>query len=249
MTLILTASVSAATIVSFSPVSVNVTEGQSFNLVVKVDPQSVKNYTVKLALDYPADLLKVNSFTFGTNWMPVSQTGYDSIDNTNGLLIKTAGYPGGLSSQTTFGTISFSAKKAGSGVIQVTNDSLALNATNQNLLTGTAQVSFTTNSIPVTETPSQEPVIQEEPTKPVIKEPVVEQPAEEPGETKEATGETQPEEQIVIKESAFLAALNNVLPFNVNSTWLAILEVITILVVMGYAIYYLVKRLRHQKTN
>ncbi|MFH1230529.1 MAG: cohesin domain-containing protein, partial [Planctomycetota bacterium] len=130
--LVLTAPVLAATTVSLSPASINVVEGRSFNLTVKIDPQGVKNYTAKIELKYLVDLLRVNSFTFGSNWMIVNQPGYDSIDNVNGVLVKTAGYPGGVSSQVTFGTVSFSAKKAGNGVIKMGNNSLALDATNQN---------------------------------------------------------------------------------------------------------------------
>lgn len=167
--LVLTTPVLAATTVSLSPASVNVVEGRSFVLTVKIDPQSVKNYTAKVELTYPADLLRVNSFTFGTSWMPVSQPGYDSIDNINGILIKTAGYPGGVSSQATFGTISFFAKKTGVGIIKLGSNSLALNATNQNLLgQALVQTSFSIAAVPVLA-----------PTEEVITEEAAETPAEE----------------------------------------------------------------------
>ena len=167
--LVLTTPVLAATTVSLSPASVNVVEGRSFVLTVKIDPQSVKNYTAKVELTYPADLLRVNSFTFGTSWMPVSQPGYDSIDNINGILIKTAGYPGGVSSQATFGTISFFAKKTGIGIIKLGSNSLALNATNQNLLgQALVQASFSIAAVPVSA-----------PTEEVITEEAAETPAEE----------------------------------------------------------------------
>lgn len=166
--LVLTTPVLAATTVSLSPAVVNVIEGQNFNLTVKIDPQGLKNYTAKIELTYPADLLRVNSFTFGSSWMPVSQPGYDSIDNTSGVLIKTAGYPGGVTSQATFGIVSFSAKKAGNGIIKMGNDSLALNATNQNLLGETAvQTSFTITApvlVPTEERITEEEVIGEEET-------------------------------------------------------------------------------------
>ena len=133
----------AATDILFSPASITVKQGQTFILSASVNPQGVKNYTVKLELNYPADLLEVKSFTFGSKWMPLSQPGYDSIDNTKGVLIKTAGYTGGLSSIASFGTISFLAKKTGSGTIVVGDDSLALDSTNKNVLSGTPQVSVT----------------------------------------------------------------------------------------------------------
>ena len=131
----------AATNILFSPPSITVKQGQTFVLTASINPQDIKNYTVKLELNYPAELLEVKSFTFGNIWMPLSQSGYDSIDNTKGILIKTAGYPGGLSSTASFGTVSFLAKKAGSGTITIGNNSLALDSTNKNVLSGTPQVS------------------------------------------------------------------------------------------------------------
>ncbi len=132
--MVLAMPVFAATSFSLSPVNVNVTEGQNFSVVIAVDPQDVKNYTVKVELEYPADLVEAKSFTLGSDWMALSQSGYDLIDNTNGVLVKTAGYPGGLSSAATFGTVSFLAKKAGDGIIKIASDSIVLNEENQNVL-------------------------------------------------------------------------------------------------------------------
>jgi len=143
----------AATNISFSPPSITVKQGQTFMLTTSVNPQGIKNYTVKLELNYPVELLEVKSFTFGSTWMPLSQSGYDSIDNTKGILIKTAGYPGGLSSTASFGTVSFLAKKAGSGTITIGNNSLALDSTNKNVLSGTPQVSVLITAPVVTTIP------------------------------------------------------------------------------------------------
>ena len=142
---------SASTIISFTPVSVSARQGQAFTIAIGVNPQGVKNYTVKLELDYPADLLEVGSFVFAGTWMPLSQSGYDLIDNTNGVLIKTAGYPGGLSSATTFGTVSFYAKKSGSGIINLDSSSFALDANNQNVLASSSvqtAVAISSSDIP-----------------------------------------------------------------------------------------------------
>lgn len=144
----LTMPVMAATIVSFSPANINAVQGQTFNLAIAVNPQNMSNYTVKVELNYPADLLEVKSFSFGNGWMPITQQGYDSIDNINGILVKTAGYPGGISSSITFGTVSFYAKKAGSGTIEIGNNSLALDINSQNVLSGSPKASFTV-TVPV----------------------------------------------------------------------------------------------------
>ncbi len=146
----------ANTIVSFSPTSITTTQGQAFNLIVIINPQNKDNYTVKIELDYPADLLEVRAFNFANGWTPLSQPGYDLVDNNNGKLIKTAGYPGGISSYANFGTVSFYAKKSGSGTIKMGDNSLALDINNQNVISKTQAVSFSV-SAPVVAAP-KEPV-------------------------------------------------------------------------------------------
>lgn len=126
---------------SLSPANVSVKQGQSFNAVISLNPQGVKNYTAKIELKYPANLLEVKSFSFGDKWMPLSQTGYDLIDNVGGTMIKTAGYPGGAVSTVTFGTVSFVAKKSGNGTISVGSNSQIFDATNANVLNGLSQIS------------------------------------------------------------------------------------------------------------
>ena len=76
-TMVIAAPAFAATSVSFAPVNVSVRQGQIFTLTIGVNPQGVKNYTVKTELHYPADLLEVKSFTFAPSWMPLAQPGYD----------------------------------------------------------------------------------------------------------------------------------------------------------------------------
>lgn len=129
------ASALAAT-VSFSPASIGLLQGQTVNLTVAVDPQGIKAYTVKIQITYSRDLLEVQSFTFGGRWMPLVQPGYDLVDNNNGILIKTAGYQGGLNAKADFGTIVFKAKKNGAGAVQVATSSVALGADNQNMMSG-----------------------------------------------------------------------------------------------------------------
>jgi len=214
----------AATTVSLSPASVNVVSGKSFNVVVAVNPQGASNYTEKIELDYPADLLQVKSFSLGSNWMALSQTGYDLIDNTNGKLIKTAGYPGGISSSATFGTVSFYAKKAGSGVIKLGSGSLALDANNQNVLSGAPQVAFTVTA------PASVPVAPSEPAAGTPAAP--EQPAEQPIE--------QPIAQA--PQPSLLAAIGGILTLGTNSVWVGFLVGLIILAIIVYVIYLLRKR-------
>jgi len=145
----------AATSINLSPATVNVKAGQTFMVTVSVNPQDVKNYTVKLKLNFPADLLQIQSFAFAGQWMPLSQSGYELTDNTNGVLIKTAGYPQGFSTNTQFGTVTFKAQKTGTGVIALADGTMALDQSNQNLFAGSSQVnvSVTASGASVTPTP------------------------------------------------------------------------------------------------
>jgi len=221
----------AATTVSLSPVSVKAVSGKSFNVVIAVNPQGVSNYTEKIELDYPADLLQVKSFSLGSNWMALSQTGYDLVDNANGTLIKTAGYPGGLSSSATFGTISFYAKKAGSGVIKLGTGSLALDANNQNVLSGAPSVSVAIAA------PASVPAAPKTPAAGTPAAP--EQPAEQPIE--------QPIAQA--PQPTLLAALGVVLTLGTGSMWVGILVGLIILAALIYAIYALIQRKRKNSGN
>ena len=220
--------VMAVTTVSLSPASVNVVSGKSFNVVIAVNPQGAANYTEKIELSFPADLLQVNSFSFGNSWMALSQTGYDLVDNTNGTLIKTAGYPGGLSSAATFGTVSFYAKKTGSGVIKLGSGSLALDANNQNVLSGTPQVAFMVTAPATVPAPSTGSGQATPPTETTPEQPTTTEPAEQP-----LTQAPQP---------SLLAALGIVLTFGTGNVWIGILVGLIILAIIIYAIYLLRKR-------
>jgi hypothetical protein len=126
----------AATVVSLSPTTLNVAPGQTFNVAISVNPQGSTNYAEKVELTYPADLLEVRSFTQGNSWMGLTQSGYDSIDNTNGTMLKSAGYAGGITTLTPFGNVTFYAKKAGKGEIKIGGNSVAFEASTQNALSG-----------------------------------------------------------------------------------------------------------------
>jgi len=238
--LIMAPNVFAATTISFLPAAVNIKTEQTFNLSVAVDPQGIKNYTVKLKINYPADLLEIKSFSFGSNWMALSQPGYDLIDNTNGVLIKSAGYPGGLSSSATFGTISFSAKKAGSGTIKTDTGSLAIDANSQNVLSGTPEVSVIVTvpaSVPVVPSapkaptvPSLPPETNETPAAPEEQPLITEQPAEQPIA-----------QQAPASQTSLLAAIGNILTLGTNNKWIGILVIVVILGII-YAICYCFKK-------
>jgi len=235
-----------AATVSLSPININAVEGESFSVVIAVDPQSINNYTAKIALDYPADVIEIKSFVLENGWMAMTQSGYDLVDNTNGALIKTAGYPGGISSATTFGTVSFLAKKTGNGTIKVGDEAFVFDANSQNVLSGNPSV-----SVAIAATVAQEPVVQEPAAEtPEVttltettpsEEVVSEQPSEEVNE--EPVSE-QPIEPMV--QASFLTIAGDVLSLGTDNTSISVLMLIIILGIIVYAVYTLVQRKRNK---
>ena len=146
----MTSSAMASTNITLVPSTVNVVAGQKVDLTVYTNSNGVKNGTVKVEVKYPADLLQVSSFVQSSTWMSNTETGYDTIDNTNGVLIKTAGYPRGFTSTVSFGTITFTAKKAGVATVEVSNGSLALDASGKNAFSGDSKsiINITTKPVP-----------------------------------------------------------------------------------------------------
>ncbi len=228
----------AATNVSFAPVNVSVRQGQTFTLTVGVNPQGAKNYTAKTELRYPADLLEVKSFTFAPSWMPLSQSGYDLTDNTNGVLIKTAGYPGGISAPITFGTVSFLAKKSGNGTIALNSNSFALDANNQNVLASASVQTAVVISAPTPTTPKTPTT----PTAPVV----------EPTENGAVLGEKTPvvPEQTTalqpIASQSMLAAVGSAVTLGTDNFIVGLLVAVVILALAGYTIYTIAQRVRRK---
>lgn len=237
----------AATTASLSPASANVAVGQKFNIAISVNPQGTNDYAEKLEVNYPADILEATAFTFSGNWIAMTASGYDSIDNTNGSLIKTAGYPGGFSSTTVFGTIYFSAKKAGSGTIRIGNSSLAFQASGQSAITGNeATFSVTSPGVPV-QTPAEitqpevkttAPNLKPTPAPSVTKPPAKSTTAEATSTTTptEITGNISPESQTAATASATETGGN---------IWFRIIAGVAVLIVLiGGAVYLVLKNKR-----
>jgi len=219
----------AATSINLSPSTVNVSAGQTFTVPVSVNPQGVKNYTVGLKLNYPASLLQVKSFTFGGQWMALSQPGYDLIDNTNGVLIKTAGYPQGFTSNTQFGTVTFQAKKAGTGVITLASGTTAYDQSNQNVFAGSAQVNVNISvAVPgVTVAPGQ-PIVQ---------------PGQSPAASELIT--PTPVAQPSAQQATILGTIGNILSLKTGNWFVALIMIL----VITYGAYWLIKRALKNKNK
>lgn len=149
---------SAATSYLLSPASVQTSPGKTFILFLSIDPKGIKNYTGKLELKYSPDILEAQSFQFGNIWIPITQGEYNSIDNTRGILVKTAGYPQGTLTPTFFGSVLFSAKKAGQASIEVGSGSFALDNENRNTFVGTGSKTLATVTAVQLPTPTLSPV-------------------------------------------------------------------------------------------
>lgn len=114
---------------SISPSFVEVKKGESVSVVVKINPISNSIYTARLVLNYPSDLLSYDSAVFANGWVPlILGENSNLIDSQNGIIIKTAGYPGGVPMNgADFAVISFTAKKTGSGNISTNAGTVAMN--------------------------------------------------------------------------------------------------------------------------
>jgi len=64
-------SVLAASTISLTPENINVYERQSFDVMIAVISPKTDDYTVRVELNYPADLLEISSFNFVNDWIPL----------------------------------------------------------------------------------------------------------------------------------------------------------------------------------
>lgn len=229
----------AATVL-VSPAAINVVANQNFNLNLSVDPQGGKDYTAKIELKFPADLLEVRSFVMASGWMPLTQTGYDATDNINGSLIKTGGYPGGLVSSASFGIVSFRAKKSGSGTISLGGASLILDATNKNILTGSPSASVIIATAP-TATPKPSPALPMTTTISPSASPIV-----SASPTPEQTQAVASESPAPVGQEGFslMAGIGTFFSLGTNSAMVVIIIILLILTLLYIAWTYFA---RHKK--
>ncbi len=167
----------AATTASMSPSSVNAVAGTTFTLTVNVDSASDVNDAEKIIIKYPTELVSVANIVQTNDWMALTQAGYDSLDTTNGIITKTAGFPAGFSGKKVFETITFTAKASGTGQISIDSSSVAFLESTQGTITSTP-VSVTITA-PVeqkvtteTTTPAKKVVSVEAPKTPEVTAPV-----------------------------------------------------------------------------
>jgi len=232
----------ATTTVSLSPSNVNVNPGQSFNISISVNPQGVNNFVEKIELKYPADILQVNSFTLNNQWMALAQPGYDLVDNTNGVLLKSAGYPNGLSSVTSFGTVSFSAKKAGSGIVSIGGNSLSFEVNSQNAITGLPTSVTIANPTPDnSKSVNNTNIIPAAPE--TVKKPTAAPSIEDKDQANDTTSSV--EESVVeqgISNTSLMGAIGGIMTLGTGSIAVGVLVIVLIFMIGFYVICPLVKK-------
>jgi len=211
--------------------------GDTFEANIVISPTE-GIYTAGIYLEYPANLLKVESFSFASTWVPLSQSEYDSVDNTNGLLIKTAGYPGGVNSPLTLGTATFRVLDSGQATIKFSSDTFALNINNANVVDSLGSSQLTLTTVPSEIVPEEEIAPEEE----VAPEEEI-APEEEVAPEEEIVGEE--EEKLVEEKKSFgeilategLSVAMGTLPLN-----LKVILIIAGIIIIGLIILRLTRR-------
>ncbi len=128
----------------FVPSKIETNKGQNFLLDIYLDTNE-KIYTSKLVLQFDPKYLQLQSFKFWPNSIALTQAGYDLLDNTNGKLIKTAGFPSGIEGKVKLASVEFLAKSRVdlSKVKIAQNESMLLNSSNNNALDSATEAEIT----------------------------------------------------------------------------------------------------------
>lgn len=95
--------------------------GQDVTLTLRINPDAINPvYTVSARLAYDTDKLKFKSVSFGDDSaVSLSKVPYYLTDTTEGIIVRTAGFPNGISSSAKFVRYTFTAVKSGQATISV----------------------------------------------------------------------------------------------------------------------------------
>lgn len=230
---ILLGTYASAASLSLSPLNVSVRPGQTFNVVVTLNPQG-KIYSAKVVVRFSPDVIAVKqntsnqSFTLGPNWMAPEGV---AIDNSAGTVSMLAGYPRGTETTVLFGTISFVAKKSGTGTISIGNESIALGADNKNALSGS--VSLVNVSV-VASTPTPTPALSG----------TVVTPTPTPSPEASIAAET-PSAEPSAQQATLLGTIGSVLNLGTGNRFVGLIMIL----VITYGAYWLIKRALKNKNK
>ncbi|HVW82328.1 MAG TPA: hypothetical protein VHC68_00005, partial [Candidatus Paceibacterota bacterium] len=108
--------------------------GSEFTLALSAAAGTTTIGTVEARLVFDPALLSVERFTLAPGWLALPEPGYELVDNARGVLVETAGYPRGFTGTTTFGVVTFSARRAGQASVVVAGASRLLGAGGEDVL-------------------------------------------------------------------------------------------------------------------
>lgn len=94
-----------------------------FKLQINITPSGVVNYDSKIIVTYPQNLLTLNSFELGNDWLPLSGLGNNLNNPEIGLFVVSGLYPNKLTDEILFGEITFITKNPGYGSITLESNS------------------------------------------------------------------------------------------------------------------------------
>jgi hypothetical protein len=214
-----------------SPSSGSYRAGQTFNVNILADPGSERIDTVRAKLTFSPDVLEIKNFSVGSTFS--YQAGANSFDNNEGTFSWGAGTPGGTTVSTTFGIITFLVKNEGTGVVSISNDSLALSAGENKFNGQGVSAEFSLLAAAVASAP---PKATAKNTTPVLAEntqQIVQQSSES------TAGGNQVESQIITKPSpqSFVAAMVGAISLGTAIRLGSVALIILIIIAMGMLLY------------
>lgn len=143
--LLLPLSATAASL-SLTPSAVSTAPGRSFTLDIVANPSNATSSllatitSIRAHVAFDPRIVQETSFSFAPGWLALPEPGYDTIDNADGTAIKTAGYPGGITRSTPFGSMTFRviAPAAGKTLVVIAGDTEMLDGESVNQFAGSA---------------------------------------------------------------------------------------------------------------
>ena len=116
---------------SFYSENLDVHVGDTVTVRLNIAPTNATPiFTVSALLTYDKDLLNFEKDQYiNNNWFPLNRTPYFLTDTSNGQILRTAGYPQGLTKPATFLEYTFTAMATGDAIINLAKGK-ALNSEN-----------------------------------------------------------------------------------------------------------------------
>lgn len=132
--------------------------GNTRTFTVAVVPNGDTVYSVQGAFVFDTSRLDILSVNYASGWLPLTQAGYDSIDENEGSITKTAGYPGGITTTTQFVTVTARLIAPGVATFESTSATQMLDEDSKNTYVAAAPATLTVRTPAPAPTPQVTPV-------------------------------------------------------------------------------------------